>query len=84
MNLPYPLPEPPAELPMRERPLYRVANHSDACNLIELLTVLIGGPRAGATAQALLDQIPGDERMLPPAAVAKRRNAVTALAQLNP
>ena len=56
MNLPYPLPEPPAELPMRERPLYRVANHSDACNLIELLTVLIGGPRAGATAQALLDK----------------------------
>ncbi len=54
ISLPYPVPEPVAELPVRERPLYRVANHSDACNLIELLTVLIGGPRAGATARALL------------------------------
>jgi DNA repair protein RadC len=54
MSVPYPPPLAPAVLPLRERPVYRVANHSDACSLIELLTVLIGGPRAGTTAQALL------------------------------
>jgi DNA repair protein RadC len=54
INLPYLPPMLSGELPMRERPLYRVANHSDACNLIELLTVLVGGPRAATTAQALL------------------------------
>ncbi len=54
INLPYLPPVSSGELPMRERPLYRVANHSDACNLIELLTVLIGGPRSATTAQALL------------------------------
>lgn len=43
-------------LPLRERPAYRVASDSTACNLLELLAVIIGGPQAEATAKALLAQ----------------------------
>ncbi len=41
-------------LPAREHPLRRVAEHPTACNLIELLAALIGGPRQVETAENLL------------------------------
>lgn len=42
---------PPAILPLRERPTYRITADSQACNLLEVLTVLIGNED---TAKALL------------------------------
>ena len=80
INLPYLPPTPSGELPVRERPLYRVANHSDACNLIELLTVLIGGPRAGAAAQALLDKY-GSAVQIANAPVAEMVHAVPGISE---
>ena len=80
INLPYLPPTPSGELPLRERPLYRVANHSDACNLIELLTVLIGGPRAGATAQALLTKY-GGAVQIANAPVAEMAHAVPGISE---
>src|SRR5574337_4092 len=53
LNVPHPPPATTA-LPLRERPAYRVASDSPACNLLELLTVIIGGPPAEETAKALL------------------------------
>ncbi len=53
LNVPHPPPAATA-LPLRERPAYRVASDSPACNLLELLTVIIGGPPAEETAKALL------------------------------
>jgi len=41
-------------LPLRERPLHRVAEAPAACNVIELLSALVGGPRQIETAEALL------------------------------
>ena len=41
-------------LPERERPLRRVADAPTACNLVELLAALIGGPRQIETAEALI------------------------------
>ncbi len=41
-------------LPVRERPAWRVAFHSEACSLIELLAALVGGGRQIEVAQALL------------------------------
>jgi DNA repair protein RadC len=55
MDVPYPSPTSTA-LPVRERPAYRVASDSAACNLLELLTVIIGSPQAEETAKALLAQ----------------------------
>ena len=53
VDVPYPL-SASTVLLLRERPAYRVASDSQACNLLELLTVIIGGPQAEATAKALL------------------------------
>lgn len=41
-------------LPLRERPDYRVTNNADACNLAELLSVLIGGEKQIENANAML------------------------------
>ena len=41
-------------LPLRERPAHRVAEGSDACNLVELLAVIVGGPQQIEVANALL------------------------------
>ena len=41
-------------LPLRERPVHRVAEAPTACNVIELLSALVGGPRQIETAEALL------------------------------
>ena len=43
-------------MPLRERPAYRVADNSDACNLAELLAVIIGGSEQIETADQLLAQ----------------------------
>jgi DNA repair protein RadC len=43
-------------LPLREQPAYRVAQDADACNLAELLAVLVGGPNQIEIAEALLAQ----------------------------
>jgi DNA repair protein RadC len=42
------------QLPIRERPVYRVAADSSACNVVELLAAIIGGARQLEAAQALL------------------------------
>ncbi len=41
-------------LPLRERPAHRVIADSSACNTIELLAAIIGGPRQIETATALM------------------------------
>lgn len=41
-------------LPANEHPVRRVAEHPTACNLVELLAALIGGPRQVETAEYLL------------------------------
>ncbi len=41
-------------LPIREKPAYRVATGADACNLAELLAVIIGGSEQIETAERLL------------------------------
>ena len=41
-------------LPPRELPMYRVTESPSACNVIELLATLVGGPRQIETAEALL------------------------------
>jgi DNA repair protein RadC len=48
--------ETPVALPVHERPAYRVAADSAACNTAELLAALIGGPRQVHVAQGLLAQ----------------------------
>lgn len=47
--------ERPARLPLRETPAYRVQADSAACNLAELLSVLIGGAAAAQTATRLIE-----------------------------
>ncbi len=42
-------------LPPRERPAHRVAEAPAACNMVELLSALIGGPRQIEIAEALLN-----------------------------
>jgi len=49
----YPLPT-LHRLPLRERPVYRVSQDANGCNLVELLAALIGGPRQIEVAQTLL------------------------------
>jgi DNA repair protein RadC len=56
--IPYRLPR-HRRLPLRDQPLYRVANDRSTCTLIELLAVLIGGPRQIDTAEALLERFGG-------------------------
>jgi len=41
-------------LPLRERPLYRVQRDVGACNLVELLAAVVGGPRQIEIAHDLL------------------------------
>lgn len=43
-------------LPLREQPVYRVSQNADACNLAELLAVLVGGSKQIEIAEALLAQ----------------------------
>ncbi len=43
-------------LPLCERPIHRVAEAPAACNVVELLSALIGGPRQIETAEALLSR----------------------------
>jgi DNA repair protein RadC len=52
---PYPM-DGPITLPIHERPAYRVAADSAACNSAELLAALVGGPRQTQVAQGLLAQ----------------------------
>ncbi len=49
----YPLPK-LKRLPLREQPAYRITQNPDACNLIELLAALVGGPQQIEIAEALL------------------------------
>jgi DNA repair protein RadC len=54
LQIPYPLPK-LKRLPLREQPSYRMTHNPDACNLTELLSVLIGGQHQIETAEALLE-----------------------------
>ena len=45
-------------LPVREQPAYRLMHDRGACSLIELLAVLIGGPRPVDASTALLSRFP--------------------------
>ncbi len=65
----YPLPK-LKRLPLREQPAYRVTQNSDACNLIELLAALVGGPQQIEIAEALLERF-GNLRQLHQAHVAE-------------
>ncbi len=51
-------------LPLREQPAYRVSQNAAACNLTELLAVVIGGQRQIEISQALLARFDGDIRRL--------------------
>lgn len=51
-------------LPFREQPAYRVSQDATACNLTELLAVVIGGQRQIEISQALLACFDGDIRRL--------------------
>jgi len=44
-------------LPLRERPLYRVQRDASACNLVELLAAVVGGPRQIEIAHDLLGRL---------------------------
>ena len=46
-------------LPLRERPAYRVGNGAGACNVVELLAAVVGGPRQIEIAQDLLARFEG-------------------------
>lgn len=50
-------------LPLRERPVYRVTEGSEVCNLVELLAAIAGGPEQIEIAYALLERF-GDLRGL--------------------
>jgi DNA repair protein RadC len=43
-------------LPLRDQPLYRIANNKEACNMVELLAAVIGGPRSVEVSTALLSR----------------------------
>ncbi len=53
LQSPYPLPR-LKRLPLREQPAYRVTQNPDACNLVELLAALVGGPQQIEIAEELL------------------------------
>lgn len=53
LQTPYPLPKLKC-LPLREQPTYRVSQNPDACNLVELMAVLVGGQQQIEVAEALL------------------------------
>jgi DNA repair protein RadC len=44
-------------LPLRERPLHRVQRDASACNLVELLAAVVGGPRQIEIAHDLLGRL---------------------------
>ena len=50
-------------LPLRERPAWRVAYHTEGCSLVELLAALLGGRRQIETAQALLARFGSEQRL---------------------
>lgn len=50
----YPMAPRARTLPLRERPVERVSASPSACNVVELLATLIGGPRQLEVAEALL------------------------------
>ena len=55
MQVQTPYPQPKLKLrPLREQPVYRVTQDVDACNLLELLAAVVGGPRQIEIAEALL------------------------------
>jgi DNA repair protein RadC len=56
MRLEYPVPIVQA-LPLRERPLHRVQRDVGACNLVELLAAVVGGPRQIEIAHDLLARL---------------------------
>jgi DNA repair protein RadC len=43
-----------SELPLRDQPAYRIANNKGSCSMVELLAVVIGGPRPVEVSTALL------------------------------
>ena len=43
-----------SELPLRDQPAYRIANNKGSCSMVELLAVVIGGPRSVEVSSALL------------------------------
>lgn len=45
-----------ASLPLRDQPLYRIANNKEACNMVELLAAVIGGPHSAEVSTALLSR----------------------------
>jgi DNA repair protein RadC len=53
-----PTPRALSRLPLQERPDYRVNMDSGACNLVELIAALIGGPGAMDIAYRLLERYP--------------------------
>ena len=55
LQIPYPLPK-LNRLPLREQPAYRMTHNPDACNLTELLAVLVGGSKQIEIAEALLER----------------------------
>jgi DNA repair protein RadC len=55
LQIPYPLPK-LKRLPLREQPAYRMTRNPDACNLTELLAVLVGGSKQIEIAEALLER----------------------------
>lgn len=58
-------------LPLREQPVFRVAQNAAGCNLSELLAAMIGGPKQIETAEALLARYGGDLRRMHQAHVAE-------------
>ncbi len=43
-------------LPLRDQPTYRIANNKGSCSMVELLAVVIGGPRSMEVSTALLSR----------------------------
>ena len=62
LQSPYPLPKLKC-LPLREQPAYRVSQKPDACNLVELLAVLVGGKEQIEVAEALLGRFGSIRRL---------------------
>ena len=55
MQIQAPYPQTKLKLrPLREQPVYRVTQDADACNLLELLAAVVGGPQQIEIAEALL------------------------------
>lgn len=51
-------------LALRDQPIYRVSNNPSACNTLELLAAIIGGPHQIEIAERLLACFEGDIRLL--------------------